>query len=42
MKSVSALFMAGLCMLCLTACNTLQGAGQDLQRAGEALEEATE
>lgn len=42
MKSTLALLIAGLSIFSLAACNTLQGAGQDLQSAGEALEEATE
>ncbi|MCR9130121.1 MAG: entericidin A/B family lipoprotein [Alphaproteobacteria bacterium] len=42
MKSLLALLITGLAALSLTACNTIQGVGQDLQRAGEALEEATE
>lgn len=33
-----ALFTAGT----LTACNTVRGAGQDVQRAGEKLEESAE
>lgn len=42
MKSVFALLLAGLCTVCLTACNTLQGVGRDLERAGQELEEAVD
>lgn len=42
MKTLFALLIAGLSTLSLAACNTLQGVGQDLQRAGQALEEASE
>lgn len=42
MKSVLAILIAGVCVLTLSACNTLQGAGRDLQRAGEGLEEAVD
>jgi predicted small secreted protein len=40
MKSVLALLIAGLAMLTLTACNTIQGVGRDIERAGQELEEA--
>lgn len=29
-------------LLCLSACNTLAGAGQDMQDAGESIEDAAE
>ena len=29
-----------LALLCLAACNTLKGVGQDMERAGEALQRA--
>jgi predicted small secreted protein len=42
MKFLLALLITGFAALSLMACSTIQGVGQDLQRAGEALEEATE
>lgn len=42
MKSVFALLIAGLCMVTLTACNTIQGVGRDIERAGQELEEAVD
>jgi predicted small secreted protein len=29
-----------LCALALSACNTMEGAGKDIQKAGEAVEKA--
>jgi Predicted small secreted protein len=40
MKSVFALLIAGLATLTLAACNTIQGVGRDIERAGQELEEA--
>ncbi|MFW5660969.1 MAG: entericidin A/B family lipoprotein [Oceanicaulis sp.] len=42
MKSILTPALAGLCLLALTACNTIQGAGRDITRAGEALEDAVD
>lgn len=42
MKSILTALLAGLGLLALTACNTIQGAGRDITRAGEALEEAVD
>jgi predicted small secreted protein len=42
MKSVFALLIAGLSTLALTACNTIQGVGRDIERAGQELEEAVD
>ncbi len=42
MSRIAALF-AGLFMLVsLTACNTIHGAGQDLENAGESVQDAAE
>jgi len=35
--------LAALCaLLCLSACNTVQGIGRDVQRAGNAIERAAD
>ncbi|MDD2845836.1 MAG: entericidin A/B family lipoprotein [Rhodoferax sp.] len=39
MKSLSTLFIAAA-LLVLGGCNTVRGVGQDLQKAGESIEEA--
>ncbi|MDO9145103.1 entericidin A/B family lipoprotein [Rhodoferax sp.] len=39
MKSLSTLFIA-TALLVLVGCNTVKGVGQDLQRAGESIEDA--
>jgi predicted small secreted protein len=39
MKSIAALFTLSL-VLTLTGCNTVQGVGQDVQKAGQVLEDA--
>ena len=39
MKRCLALFAGLITLLGATACNTLQGAGQDLEEAGEELDE---
>jgi predicted small secreted protein len=42
MKSIFAVLLAGLSLLSLTACNTIQGAGRDITRAGEVIEDAVD
>ena len=42
MKSLFTLFVALMSLLSLAACQTVQGAGRDIQRAGEALEDAVD
>ena len=42
MKSILAALLAGLSLLALTACNTIQGVGRDITQAGEALERTVE
>ena len=42
MKPILVFCLAGLSLLVLTACNTIQGAGRDITRAGEALEEVVD
>jgi predicted small secreted protein len=39
MKNLIAL-IAGICVLLLVGCNTVKGVGQDLQKAGEKIEDA--
>ena len=33
-------FLLALLVLCLTACNTVQGVGKDVQKVGEKIEDA--
>ena len=40
MKKTFALMIAVLALVALTGCNTVKGVGQDVQRAGGALERA--
>ncbi|MEQ8406568.1 MAG: entericidin A/B family lipoprotein [Oceanicaulis sp.] len=42
MKSILAALLAGLSLVALTACNTIQGVGRDITQAGEALEDAVD
>jgi predicted small secreted protein len=42
MKSILAVLVAGLSLLALTACNTIQGVGRDITRSGEAIEDAVD
>jgi entericidin B len=42
MKSKLALLVAAISVLSLTACNTIQGVGRDIERAGQGLEEAVD
>ncbi|MBA4802927.1 MULTISPECIES: entericidin A/B family lipoprotein [Euryhalocaulis] len=37
-----AIILAGLMALTLTACNTIAGAGRDVESAGDAVEDAAE
>ena len=39
MKSLNTLFIA-VALLLLAGCNTVKGVGQDLQKAGETIEDA--
>ena len=39
MKNLIALIV-GICVLLLVGCNTVKGVGQDLQKAGEKIEDA--
>ena len=39
MKTIATLFAAAL-VLALAGCNTVKGAGQDIQKAGSAIEDA--
>ncbi|MGI9218962.1 MAG: entericidin A/B family lipoprotein [Hydrogenophaga sp.] len=39
MKTIAALFSM-CCLLALAGCNTVQGVGQDVQKAGQVLEDA--
>lgn len=40
MTRITAFVLAALSVLMLTACNTIQGVGRDIERAGQELEEA--
>jgi len=40
MKRLIALFLLLLALFSIPACNTLKGAGQDIQNAGEEMDEA--
>jgi predicted small secreted protein len=40
MKKFTAVLLLGSIVLALSACNTISGAGKDIQKAGEAVEEA--
>ena len=42
MKPVIVFLIAGFSALVLTACNTIQGVGRDIERAGQELEEAVD
>ena len=42
MKRTMSLLFLGLITLSLTACNTVAGVGEDLQEAGEEIEEEAE
>ena len=39
MKAIAAIFAATI-VLALSACNTVQGVGQDIQKGGQVLEDA--
>ena len=39
-RLLAALFVIGLSAVALSACNTVEGAGEDVQEAGEAIEDA--
>jgi predicted small secreted protein len=42
MKSIFTVLLAGLSLLALTACNTIQGVGRDITRTGEVIEDAVD
>jgi len=42
MTNLSKLFLALAVMFSITACNTMAGAGQDIQKGGEKLENAAD
>ena len=42
MKSVLAMIATFTTLFTLTACNTVQGVGKDIQKAGEAIEKSSE
>lgn len=41
-KTLLALLLSALSIFAITACNTMEGAGRDIQRGGEAIEEAAQ
>jgi len=40
MKRLAVFFTVALSMLALSACNTMHGVGQDIEKAGEAISNA--
>lgn len=40
MKNLSALFIVSMILLGLSGCNTIQGIGRDVKKAGEVVESA--
>lgn len=42
MTRFAAFALAALSVLVLSACNTIQGVGRDIERVGQELEEATD
>lgn len=42
MKTLASAFAAAFVLFSLTACNTVQGAGQDISSAGRAIERAAD
>ncbi|MGX6646607.1 entericidin A/B family lipoprotein [Maricaulaceae bacterium MS644] len=42
MSRIATLFVCFLMLVSLTACNTMRGAGQDLENAGESVQDAAE
>jgi predicted small secreted protein len=42
MKKLTAILFVASLALVLSACNTIQGVGKDVQKAGEKVEEAAE
>lgn len=41
-RSLASLVLLALALVSLTACNTLSGAGKDVQKAGEVIEDTAE
>ncbi len=41
-KAITALFIASMFVFGLSACNTVEGAGQDIQKGGQAIEKAAD
>ncbi|MEQ8404348.1 MAG: entericidin A/B family lipoprotein [Oceanicaulis sp.] len=42
MSRIATLFIGLVLLLSLTGCNTLHGAGQDIENAGESIQDAAE
>lgn len=42
LKPLSALLLVGVVLILLPACNTVKGAGKDLEKTGEAIQDAAE
>jgi len=40
--TVLSLLMVMVVMCCLSACNTMEGAGEDIEEAGEAIQDAAD
>lgn len=41
MKIIKTLLLLAMTVLALSACNTVQGMGKDIERAGEAIQRST-
>jgi len=41
-RSLASLLLLGMAFASLTACNTISGAGKDVQKAGEVIEDVAE
>jgi entericidin A len=41
-KLLMSLVLAGLAVTAFTGCNTMEGAGRDVERAGEKIQDATD
>jgi entericidin B len=42
LKRIVAVCMLALCFATLTGCNTMHGAGKDIEKAGEGIQKSTE
>ena len=42
MKNIITIYLTGLCLVLLSGCNTTRGFGQDIEAAGDVIEETAE